>query len=444
MTVTIEKANEDKQHLLDLLKNQTSIIDSTINIIRKDEDTIQRNFGNIQVEMNLLANKVKKEEDVEKATQSIMFLTAQLMLLSSRLKHIEDNLIDVLTDAHHGRISPLLLTPHQLLQELQTIKAHIPPSRALPIREDNVPDFFKLMKSKGRVMKNHIIFEIRLPLVDLQQYDLFKMVPVPMLRSGRFISIALKSTLLAANVHRDEFISLTAEEMKSCIHTTNDVYICDNQTKFNKGDRSHLCEVNFILNKSSEACDLESTMHHQTWRQMEQKYKWMFTLVNSTELSFVCGTKMTHLEVQGAGTLEIGPDCILKDNTFAIYGHYENKTTVHTSYLRLKPLDSIISSSKLVLLNKTLNSTYETHASELVTLHQQLKTIEIGHLLQLMKSTAIHHHIISYLALCIGIGVAIYVTVKFCHHTTSNNNVNPTPIPRQSVSSSYVIDQTVS
>ncbi|XP_058987609.1 uncharacterized protein LOC131806839 [Musca domestica] len=172
MTVTIEKANEDKQHLLDLLKNQTSIIDSTINIIRKDEDTSQRNFGNMQVEMNLLANKVKKEEDVVKTTQSIMFLTSQLMLLSSRLKHIEDNLIDVLTDAHHGRISPLLLTPHQLLQELQTIKAHIPPSRALPVREDNVSDFFKLMKSKGRVIKNHIIFEIRLPLVDLQHFEI--------------------------------------------------------------------------------------------------------------------------------------------------------------------------------------------------------------------------------------------------------------------------------
>uniref|UniRef100_A0A1I8MJ67 Uncharacterized protein n=1 Tax=Musca domestica TaxID=7370 RepID=A0A1I8MJ67_MUSDO len=157
----------------------------------------------MQVEMKLLANKVKKEEDVVKTTQSIMFLTSQLMLLSSRLKHIGDNLIDVLTDAYHGRISPLLLTPHQLLLELQTIKAHIPPSRALPVREDNVSDFFKLMKSKGRAMKIHIIFEIRLPLVNLQQYDLFKMTSVPMLQSGRFISIVLKSTLLAANVHRD-------------------------------------------------------------------------------------------------------------------------------------------------------------------------------------------------------------------------------------------------
>lgn len=183
--------------------------------------------------------------------------------------------------------------------------------RALPICEDNVTDFFKIMRSKEGVMKTRIIFGIRLPLVDLQQHDLFNMTPVPM---------------------------LTAEEMHKCIYTTNDVFICDGHAKFSKGDRSHECEVNFLLNKSLEACDLESTLHHQTWRQMAQKNQWMFTLANFTEMSFVCGTKMKHLEVKGAATLEIRLDFILNDNTFTIYGHYENNIIMQTSYLRLNPL----------------------------------------------------------------------------------------------------------
>ncbi|XP_073814311.1 uncharacterized protein [Musca autumnalis] len=266
-----------------------------------------------------------------------------------------------LTDAHHNRKSPLLLTPHQLLSELQTIKAHIPPPRALPIREENLTEFFKLMTSKGSLMRNSIIFKIRRPLVDLQQYDLFNMVPIPMIRSGQFISILLKSPVLAVNAHRDEFISLTADEMHRCIHTTNDVFICNKQAKFNKGDRSHLCELNFFLNKSSEAFDLQSTVSHQPWTQMARKNRWMFTLANMTEVTFVCGTKMTHLEAQGPGTLEVGSDCTLKDNTVTIYGHYENKTIVHTSYLRLKALDTIASPSKLVLLNTTWNNTYGAH-----------------------------------------------------------------------------------
>lgn len=85
------------------------------------------------------------------------------------------------------------------------------------------------------------------------------------------------------------------------------------------------------------------------------------------------------------------------------------------------------------------NDTHEAHAAELVTLHQQLKPIEIGSFRQLIKLTAIHHHTISYLTLCVGISVAVYVTVKFRHYTTSKN-INPTSIPWQSVSS-YVIDQ---
>ncbi|XP_073821395.1 uncharacterized protein [Musca autumnalis] len=301
MAVTIDKPNEDKQHLFELLRNQTSIIDSTINIIRKGEGASQKTFSNVQAEMNLLANKVKKEEDVAKAT-------------------------------------------------------HIPPSRALPIPEDNLTEFFKLMTSKGSVMRNNIIFEIHLPLVDLQQYNLFNMIPIPMFRYGQFISISIKSAILAVNAHRDEFISLTADEMHNCIHTTNDVFICNKQIKLNKGDRSHVCKVNFFLNKSSEACDLESTVCRQPWRQMVRKNRWMFTLANITELTFACGTKITHLEAQGAGTLDVGPDCTLKDNAVTIYGHYDNKTIVHTSYLRLKALETIASPSKLLTI--TLSATW--------------------------------------------------------------------------------------
>ncbi|XP_061390657.1 uncharacterized protein LOC133325995 [Musca vetustissima] len=416
-----------------------------INIIKKDEGTSQRSFENMHTEMQLMANTVKKEEDNGKTNQFILFLVSHLMILSSKLKQTEDRIIDVLTDVHHGRISPLLLMPHQLLNELQTIKAHMPPSRTLPISEDNLTEFFKLMTCKGSVMKNSVIFEIRLPLVDLQQYDLYNMIPIPMLQSGQFISISLPSTILAANAHRDEFISLTTDEMHSCVHTTNDIYICHKQAKLSKHDRSHLCEINFLLNKSSEACDVKSTTYYEGWRQMVQKGQWIFTLPNATELSFVCGTQMTHLEVQGTGTLEIGSNCILKDNTVTIYGHYENQTVGHTSYVRLKPLDAIISTSKLAVLNTTLDNSYETHTAELINLHQQLKSIDIGHLPQLMKTTAVHHHVTSYLALCVGIGVAIYVTCKFRQFsTTSSNNSNPVPTPRQSLPSSYFIDAAVS
>lgn len=46
-----------------------------------------------------------------------------------KVETYRDKIIDVLTGPHHDRISPLPLTPHQLLMEPQTIKAHIAPSR---------------------------------------------------------------------------------------------------------------------------------------------------------------------------------------------------------------------------------------------------------------------------------------------------------------------------
>lgn len=75
------------------------------------------------------------------------------------------------------------------------------------------------------------------------------------------------------------------------------------------------CNQSYITNHTKESLDVYSSQLNRV---------------------VLCGIKLTHqggLELKRLGQLQM-----------------------HTSYLRLKPLDSIMSSSNLVLLNKTLNN----------------------------------------------------------------------------------------
>lgn len=72
---------------------------------------------------------------------------------------------------------------------------------------------------------------------------------------------------------------------------------------------------------------------------MTQKNQWIFTL--ATLKVIVCLWKKDTLAIQGSRTIEVVPDSLFKDKTATTHGHYENKTTILTSYPRLKALDYI-------------------------------------------------------------------------------------------------------
>lgn len=80
------------------------------------------------------------------------------------------------TDAHNGRISPLLLSPHQLKGELTLMKSRLSTLHALPIEDDKLIELYKIMSVNDTATKNEVVFEIKLPLVD--SFDLFRIVPL--------------------------------------------------------------------------------------------------------------------------------------------------------------------------------------------------------------------------------------------------------------------------
>ncbi|GBO98353.1 hypothetical protein EVAR_71379_1 [Eumeta japonica] len=103
-----------------------------------------------------------------------MSLVIQLNTLASDLRRIETELVTALTHTNHGNISPLILTPKQLRSEIAKIKGHLPMGRALPVEDTDLLELYKIMSIQGTVAYERVIFIIELPLVNQEQFELFK------------------------------------------------------------------------------------------------------------------------------------------------------------------------------------------------------------------------------------------------------------------------------
>lgn len=167
MSANIEKVYVNEYHLLALLKNHTSILDSTVNIMTKNQAAMDQRHNELVKHLDLIINRVNNITDYEyqiKIKQLFSSWAIYTTLLITSIQRTQASILTVLADTQHGRTNYLLISPHQLKEEAIKIKNHLPLGFHLEIELNNILVLYKLMTVEGRITSNHAIFEISLPL----------------------------------------------------------------------------------------------------------------------------------------------------------------------------------------------------------------------------------------------------------------------------------------
>ncbi|KAM8718867.1 hypothetical protein ACLKA7_001559 [Drosophila subpalustris] len=87
-------------------KNQTSVLDSTINVVKKTRATSDKRLRLLEQQVAAIADSRGKYTG-SRLTETYLALTTQLTLLAATLQRMQSEIVDVLTGIHHHTISPM-------------------------------------------------------------------------------------------------------------------------------------------------------------------------------------------------------------------------------------------------------------------------------------------------------------------------------------------------
>ncbi|XP_037931439.1 uncharacterized protein LOC119666231 [Teleopsis dalmanni] len=263
--------------------------------MKKDKIAVQEGFEHIDNEIKALMNSIKdtnREVNQVRLNQVFNAGAIQLTLVAHNLQKIQSAIIDALTDTHHGKVNPLLLTPTQLQKEANQIfiYLHLLPSLELPMPEDELISLYRLMKVKGGITQQHAIFSITLPLIEHERFELFQLIPIPNWLNDSMAVIDSCSSILAINTHHDQYFPLMKSDLSLCETIKEGEFLCANfRIRYNFGSEVCACEIN--TNNTIPNCRLKHIINTLTWIPLNNKNQWIYATSTSSRATAVCNKK---------------------------------------------------------------------------------------------------------------------------------------------------------
>ncbi|KAH9628334.1 hypothetical protein HF086_005784 [Spodoptera exigua] len=178
----IELIKQNEKHLALLSKNQTSIIEAEYNILRRSEETIEKQyklFNQHLINLDKITNNLRQE--IESQELSIEFLMSAISANSfiEHLRNVQEILLDTVTNIYNGKMNLHLIAPEQLKDELNVISSQL--SKVWHSLSTTFKKIFlyHLLQVKAKMTESYLIIDIRMPLISREHYEVYNVIPVP-------------------------------------------------------------------------------------------------------------------------------------------------------------------------------------------------------------------------------------------------------------------------
>lgn len=379
----IATCQQDYNYQRKLIEDQTSVIDLTTNLMKESQIMIDKKFNSLSNAMSQLHN----ETDLVRKREQLLGWVFQLSLIIDRLEKIQHNIINMLTDLQQGHVSSYLFTPKQFKHELETINDHIPSGQRLPLNpQHDMTAFYEIMRGQMRVTKNSILIQIHLPLVSIEEFQVYHLIPVPIRHGHEHISIIPESPYLLITLKRNTFYQMNEQDLNQCIKPHGTAMICPAGQPINSVESSRSkCERDLLTGQQDFGhCHILADTVTDVWTPLKTSNKWIYTLKETTLINIVQSSNVDTVTLQGSGILVIQPGCELSHDGVTITGRSSLTTTSNMDFTPLVNLSDFVfeNHAELDVLNITV-----TNPTKFDEIHTKLNKIHNA----LPPAHEIHH-----------------------------------------------------
>lgn len=348
----IESIHNNEERLHALLMNQTSIAEMTVNIIRK-------NSNDILAISNEFSNQLEEMSNNEKAHASFMAAAFNLMLHIITYQQTQNALIDLVLDTQHGKINPLLLSPEQFIKQITVIQEHIPVSVKIPGYRagENLSTLYKLISTRARVLESKIIIELSIPLINMEQFQLFNLVSIPTTQHNHSVVLTPSTKYLAITLDRSKYWVMDEFAFQRCISQGEKKYFCkSNQPVYTSNSKVAECEVNLLSHRKefAKSCRIMITTEPQTisWVKLKAGNTWIVHAPAPQSVDVICNDKLQSILLNGTIKLELFNSCQIKHASTIIHAHEVYSSGLNSSFNPTLNVHEVVNSGHI---NRTQN-----------------------------------------------------------------------------------------
>lgn len=339
----IEKISLNENHLQNLIKNQTLIIESEFSVIRRNEAIMNQQFTSMNKQMKALLQEVNNVQS--ESTQGLYLTSSALSAYAvlSNLRRVQQGLIDVITDIYHGRIDTHLFSPEELEAQINIINREIQDDLNVPLDKSSVRSLYKLLRVFARVYKDYLIMEIKIPLVTTEKYELDKIIPLQREESGKGYQITSTYPYLAFNLRKDLVLFFTENDLLLCLHPSPEKILCSiDKPIYEIREKQSICDIK-INGIITSACIQKQSTCENKWIKLRRPNDWLYQCCQQCTVRIFSIRNTEVKSLSGNGIITLCPGCTLKGDSFKIYSHknFINHVDHHTEEMELPQMSVV-------------------------------------------------------------------------------------------------------
>lgn len=315
----IHALKHGNQKLLDLVTDNIILSKSAISNFNKSITEINKNEKNLNIMLENLSSYVNNLTLITNSVilrstihSTFSILHSSMLSLSYKLEDIVNSVLFAKTNTLH----PSIVTPNDLYTDLVNNVKYLPKYTefVVNLELDNINVLINLSEIVTYIIDGKLIFSLKIPLVYINKYNLYKNIPIPVphnVTTYKSYALIIPTTSYVA-LNEDKSKYLTLGDISKCKNVNPDVFVCKELNEFNVQDYP-ICETEMlttVLTKLPKECKTNFLYGHvNIWQSLDNN-RWIFTHSEPTKLSVECKNQITEYTILGTGILTLKPECI--------------------------------------------------------------------------------------------------------------------------------------
>lgn len=313
---------EDEENLRAAIAVDTDDTRATAALLANQTELVKRELSDIRNDTSKLAAAVSVLFDTERAEDRAHAALAAIEAFTYNMQQFNAD-TEVLTDAvlfaARGIVHPRIMPPEMITRSVATVKSTL--ANAEFPAPDGTVEAIPIMKISVLTvvyLENRLIYQLAVPLLDIQRYSLYKATPLPSIQS------ALSNSNVAAYIWPESRYFAISESNRAYMPIPTEKIanfknlgiwrIFSNPEPVREIRSNAACEIRIAAGlpiKNIEKCDIRFKQLRDTfWLRLHKPNAWVYSALTQENIFVQCTRAEQYTAtLSGIGILQLQPGC---------------------------------------------------------------------------------------------------------------------------------------